>query len=335
MDLLSPWIVVRLAAGIVATALFVYGAWVGGKVLRFAHLGATSEGQLALERQFELASASVRVGAAVQAGALLLSLTAASQLAPHLRGAMCGHGVVHAVSAGPWAIAAAGLASLASLVLWRLLSLDRAVRSLALLRPLAVAILAVAALSLADLALTASWLGALDFSVVASCCSSGLDAGGAPRVSYGNSGQSAATLAPLATMAAAVAAWRASRTEARPAAMVAGAVALVALPLALVAIPQVVAPYAYEVPHHRCGYCLFRSDVLWLGYPLLGALLAAASSSVGAALGAWLAPQEDGAYGVWAPAALRTGALAWGVALALGLAPVLRFLALSGGVLLF
>jgi hypothetical protein len=327
--------VARLAAGIVAAALFVYGAWVGGKVLRFAHLGSTSEGQLALERQFELASVSVRVGAAVQASALLLSLTAASQLAPQLRGAMCGHGVVHAVSAGPWAITAAGLASLASLVLWRLLSLDRAVRSLALLRPLAVAILAVAVLSLADLALTASWLGALDFSVVASCCSSGLDAGGSPRVSYGKSGQSVTMLAPLAAAAAAVAAWRASRAEARLAALVAGAVALVALPLALVAIPQGVAPYAYEVPHHRCGYCLFRSDVLWLGYPLLGALLGAASSSVGAALGAWLAPRGDGAYEAWAPATLRTGALAWGVVLALGLAPVLRFLVLSGGVPLF
>ncbi|MCS6898576.1 MAG: hypothetical protein RMJ98_01920 [Myxococcales bacterium] len=332
MALFAPWIVVRLAAGVVATTIFVYGAWVGWKVLRYFHLKDTSEGQLALERQFELASASIRVGAAVQGLSLLLSLTATTQLAPHLRGAMCGHGVVHAVPSGPPAVVAAGFASLASLVLWRLLSLDRQMRSLVLLRPLSAMILLVALLSLVDLALTASWLGSLDFSVVASCCSSGLDAREAVPISYGTSGELLAYFAPLAAMLAAGVAWVASRTRERVWALAAGGAGLGGLPLGLVAIPQVVAPYAYEVPHHRCGYCLFRSDVLWLGYPLLGAMLLALSSVGGAALGAWLTPQEDRTWASWAPAVLRTGALAWVLVLVLGLAPVLRFLWLSGGI---
>lgn len=335
MDLLSPWILTRLAAGVVAAALFVYGAWVGLRVLRYFHLGSTSEGQLALERQFELAAAAVRVGSGMQAGALLLSLIAANQLAPQLRGAMCGHGVVHAVSSGPGAIAAAGVTSLASLVLWRLLTFDRHVRSLALLRPLSGLILAVAALSLVDLALTASWLGALDFSVVASCCSSGLDAGGTASYFYGTSGQSLALLAPPLALVAAGLAWRAARSRRRAAAVLAGVAAVVALPAVLAAIPQVVAPYAYETPHHRCAYCLFRSDALWLGYPLLGALLLACSSALGGALAAWLSPAEDGAFPEHGPLLLQTAAVAWLLALTLGVAPVVRFLGLSGGVFLY
>lgn len=337
MNLLSPWILVRLAAGLVAAALFGHGAWVSLRVLRYFRLGTTSEGQLALERQFELASASARVGAFLQAGALLLSLTAANQLAPQLRGAMCGYGVVHAVELGPAAIAATSAASLAALVLWRLLALDRQVRSLALLRPLAALIVVVALASLADLALSAAWLGALDFSVVASCCSSGLDAGEASGpIVYGISGQSAAMfLAPPLLLLAAGLARRAARVKTRSSALLAGAAGFVSLPPALAAIPLVVAPYAYEAPHHRCPYCLFRADALWMGYPMLAALLLATSSVFGAALAAKLAPREDDAFATYTPPLLQTGALAWLAVLILGLAPVVRFLVLSGGVPLF
>jgi hypothetical protein len=334
VHLLSPWILARLVAGVTAAALFVHGAWVSLRILRFFRLGTTSEGQLALERQFELASATARVGAVLQASALLLSLTAANQLAPQLRGAMCGYGVVHAVDSGPLAVAASALASLAALVLWRLLSFDRRVRGLQMLPALASLILGTAALALLDLGLTATWLGALDFSVVASCCSSGLDAGeAAPLLGYGISGQKLIQLlAPALVLVAAGAAWRGAKSGGRGAAQLAGAAGLAALPAALAVIPLVVAPHVYEVPHHRCPYCLFRADALGLGYLLLGSLLVASSATLGAALLARLAPREPDVFPEQAPALLRAGTLAWLVALGLGLAPVLRYLALSGGV---
>lgn len=337
VNLLSPWILVRLGAGLASAALFAHSAWVGLRVLRYFRLGATSEGQLALERQFELASASARVGAFLQASALLLSLSAADQLAPQLRGAMCGYGVVHATSWGPAALTATAVASLLAWILWRLLSLDRRVRSLAMMRPLAVSFSVVAAASLLDLALTAAWLGALDFTVVSSCCSSGLDEGSSIRpIGYGTSIQSIILLlAPPALVVAALLAWRGSKINTRSSALWAGFSGLIALPPVLAAIPLIVAPYVYETPHHRCPYCLFRSDALWMGYPLLAALLLAASSSLGAALASWLTPREGGAFESYLPSMLRTSALAWITILALSLAPVIRFLVLSGGIPLF
>ncbi len=336
VNLLEPWIFARLAAGVAATALFVQAAWVSLKVMRFFRLGATSEGQLALERQAELAAAAARVGAVLQGAALLLSLTAADRLSGHLRGAMCGFGVVHAVTTGPAAVIASGLASLAALVLGQLLALDRRERSLSLVRPLAAVTTLVAVLGVADLALTATWLGGLDFSVVASCCSSGLDAGEDPvRVGLAATGRSlAAALAPAFAAVAAWLAWRASRSGRRPAAIAAGLASLVALPAAVAATVLVVAPHVYEVPQHRCPYCLFRADALWMGYPLLAALLVAAASALGAALAARWSPRDDGAFADFAPPLLRRSALAWLVALALALAPVVRYAILSGGHLL-
>lgn len=337
MNLLEPWILARLAAGVAAAALFVHAAWVSAKVLRYFRLGATSEGQLALERQAELAGASGRVGAGLQAGALLLSVTAADRLAGHLRGAMCGYGVVHAVGEGPAAVVVSALASLGALVLWRALSLDREVRDLSLTRPLAALTMVVAGLAVADLGLTAAWLGGLDFSVVASCCSSGLDAGeGAVRVGHGGAGRALVTaLAPALLASVAAVSLASARRSSRAGALLAGGLSLAALPAAVAAVILEVAPHVYEVPHHRCPYCLFRADGWWLGYPIFGALLLASSSSLGAALAALLAPREGDVFARFTPPLLRAGAWAWLAALALGVAPVVRYLIVSGGVSLF
>ena len=149
MSYLEPWVLARLVAGVVAAALFVHAAWVGLRVLRFFHVQSTAEGQLALERQAELGAASARVGAGVQVLALLLSLLAADQLTSSVRGAMCGYGVVHAVEAGPWSVIVSLLAAIGAGAQLELLALDRRVRGLGLVRPLAGTALVLAALSLA------------------------------------------------------------------------------------------------------------------------------------------------------------------------------------------
>jgi hypothetical protein len=51
MTLLEPWVMIRLMAGAVATMLFAFGALVGARILRYAHLEAATEGRLALEQQ--------------------------------------------------------------------------------------------------------------------------------------------------------------------------------------------------------------------------------------------------------------------------------------------
>lgn len=341
MNLLEPWILFRLASGLVAALLFARTAWTGIRVLRFFHLRSVSEGQLALERQAELAATSARVGAVVATASLLLSAAAADRLTPALRGAMCGYGVVHANAYGPTSIVLTVVVAIAAFVHIELLALDRRTRSLALARPLAIGGILLCLLTLVDLSFASWWLGGLDLGVVASCCSTGADAAAA---GVGDRGAAAgprvfvtalSIVVALATIALAVVGTRRPR---RGLAVAVGALAAVLLPAGALAIVLEVAPHVYEVPHHRCPYCLLRGDAWYLGYPLFGALIVGVTSAVGVALGALLARRAEGEpdpFPAFAAPALSRTAVALGVALALAAFPVLRYAWVSDGAALF
>src|SRR5689334_5170588 len=126
-----------------------------------------------------------------------------------------------------------------------------------------------------------------------------------------------------------------SPTRARVAA--AGIVTLIAIPAALAASVLEVAPHAFEVPQHVCPFCLLRADVFAIGYPLYGALLLAAIWAGGAAASAILARGDAArdALGPFARLRLTRGAVAWALALVVGVIPIVRFAVVSGGASLF
>lgn len=335
---LEPWILLRLLAGLVATALFVRGGYTSLRVLRRFDAMRASEGQLALERQVELSSTFVRVGAATQLAALVLSVLGADKLSHGIRGAMCAYGTFHANEWGFPALYASLTAAFAAALLSQLYLFDMRVRGPELVRTLAVGTLLVAPLAIVDLVLQVKFLFGLDLSVVASCCSVQLDpvasAGGGyvegPRVL-------ASVLAPVAIAASVLVAWLASRRPKAPAVALAGALSFVALPLAIAATVLEVAPHAFEVPQHHCPFCLLRADVWGLGYALFGALFLAVVWAGGAGLSAVIArgPGAKEALGAFAARRLRLAALAWIAVLALGVAPIVRYAIVSGGASLF
>ncbi|MFO0661744.1 MAG: hypothetical protein U0165_18210 [Polyangiaceae bacterium] len=339
MSLREPWIAIRLVAALTAASLFVHAAWIGTKILRFERVGSTSEGQLALERQAELGAATARVGAVIQVLGLLLSVLAADRLTVTIRGAMCGYGVVHANAAGPWSIALTCAAAVAAGVLLQLLKLDDALRKPFLRRPIAIASMVVALVSLTDFRFVWSWLGELDLSVVASCCSSGADAGATTASGFASGPRVPMTIASLvAVPAAIVTAFLARRSRSRSLALSSGFLSVAALPLALETVVLEVAPHVYEVPHHRCAYCLFRHDAWFIGYPLFGAIFLAVVWAVGAAMSAWLTPRDEvsnDAFVTFAPPVLGREALAWMVALLLAAIPIVRFAIVAPGASLF
>ena len=146
-NLLEPWVLFRIVAGLVAFLLFARGAMTAQRVLRKFELASATEGQLALERQMELASTFVRVGAVVQVLALVLSALAGDRLSRGVRGAMCAYGVFGANEWGFRSLVATALVALAAGVLTQVLAFDARVRSLALVRPVATMTLAMAPLS--------------------------------------------------------------------------------------------------------------------------------------------------------------------------------------------
>jgi len=335
---LEPWILLRLLAGLVATVLFLRAGYTAVRVLRRFDAMRATEGQLALERQVELASTFVRVGAATQIAALVLSVLGADKLSHGIRGAMCAYGTYHANEWGFPALYASLTAAFAAALLSQLYLFDMRIRGPELVRTLAVGTLLVAPLAVVDLAAQAKFLLGLDLSVVASCCSVQLDpvasAGGGyvegPRVL-------ASVLAPAAIAVSVLVAWLAARKPRAPLIALAGALSFATFPIAVAATVLEVAPHAFEVPQHHCPFCLLRSDVWGLGYALYGALFLAIVWTGGAGLAALFArgPRGKEALVAFASRRLRLGALAWIAVLVLGILPIVRYAVVSGGAPLF
>lgn len=336
MNLLEPWILLRLVAGAVAALLFVRAATTSARVLRHFDAARASEGQLALERRAELAATFVRVGAVVQVLALLVGVLGADRLSRGVRGAMCAYGVFDASPWGARSLVASVAVALAAGVLGQVAAFDARLPTLRLARPLAWATVALAPLSLVDLGLVWAFLGRVDLSVVASCCSVGLDepaaeagaAVGGPRVA-------ASALALSLVAAGIVTALVAARRPTGPRAWLAGAVSLLGLPFAIAAAVLEVAPHVFETPTHVCPFCLFKRDAAFLGYPIFGAMFLAVVWGLGAAASGAFARGAAAEFGAFARPRLRRVAVAWAVALALGVAPVVRWAFVGGGASLF
>jgi hypothetical protein len=337
-NLLEPWVLLRIIAGLVAAVLFLRGAITAGRVLRHFDVAKATEGQLALEKQLELSASFVRVATVVQVASLVLTVLAADRLSHGIRGAMCAYGVFAANDDGFRALFLTIAVAVLAGILAQVYAFDARVRGMDLVRPLAIATLAFAPLAAGDLFLTARFLTKLDLSVVASCCSVNLDAAAAGNGGYATGPRALTTvLAPIAVGSSIVVALLASRRPTAPRVAFAGALAVLALPIALGACVLEVAPHAFEVPQHVCPFCLLKADVLGLGYPLFGAIFLAVVWGAGAAVSGLLArgPAAHAAFGPFARRLLVREAVAWGVALALGLAPIVRYAIVAGGASLF
>ena len=193
-------------------------------------------------------------------------------------------------------------------------------------------------LSLLDLASAAKFLGKLDLTAVASCCSVQLDPVTAAGEGFASGPRVLVTvLALLGTCASIGVALLAARSPTKSWIVAAGAISLLALPAAVAASVLEVAPHVFEVPHHVCPFCLLRTDVYAIGYPLYGALFLATLWAAGAGLSALLArgPAASAALAPFARIALRRGAVAWALALVIATVPIVRFAVVSGGASLF
>ncbi len=337
-NLLEPWVLLRLTAGLVALALFARGAATAQKVLRHFDVSRATEGQLALEKQLELAGTFARVAAVVQVLTLALSVLAADRLSRGVRGAMCAYGVFSAHEWGFRSLAATLGVALAAGVVTQLHAFDARVRTLDLARPLAIATCVMAPLSVLDLVSASKFLLGLDLSVVASCCSVQLDPVGASGEAHAAGPRVLLTAMAVAGGVLSIGtALGAARGPSRVRVVVAGLVSLLTLPVAIAATVLEVAPHAFEVPTHVCPFCLLKPDVLGIGYPLFGAIFLATAWAAGTAACALLArgPSAEVALAAFAPRRLRLGAIAWACAFVLGAIPVVRFAVVSGGASLF
>lgn len=337
-NLLEPWVLLSVIASAIATLLLARAGATAIRVLRHFDARRATEGQLALERRLELASTFVRVAFTLDLAALVLLVLSADKLSHAIRGAMCGYGVFAANDWGFRALFAAIASVFVTGLVAQVFAFDARVRGMDLARPLSVATLVTVPFGVAKLALVWLFLSKLDLTVVASCCSVDLDTAAADTTLYAHGPRELAAYgAPATTALAAALALVAARRPTRGKVAVAGASALLAAVLGVAAAVLEVAPHAFETPRHVCPFCLVKPDVLAIGYPLFGALLAAGLWAAGAALATALArgPAAREAWAGFVRDRLRREAVALVVALVVGVAPVVRYAVVSGGAPLF
>lgn len=361
-QLLHPALLARLVTSLAAGVGLVMAARVALGVLRSFDPAGHGEAQLALERRAELAATLVQAALVASMLGLALTVAAADRLSDSVHGAMCAYGVLASTNNGFAAVGTSAIVAVAC-GLWLVLHrLDLGTQRPLLTRRKFAWLLGLVPLVLADAALTFDFARSVDLEVVASCCASQLDGGG-PDVQGASGafmniggttlgfGLSLAAISVAGLLGASARDVRSGRW--RTQALAAGGMAIVATGLALPTIVAFVAPHAYESPQHRCPFCLLHADVLGVGWFLYGALLVALTASLGlafvAAQTAGEAPVADAAetptktysgaadlLDAAAPlsrALARAAWLGWLVTALLMLAPVLRYVALTGGLL--
>ncbi|MEM1414167.1 MAG: hypothetical protein AAGH15_04675 [Myxococcota bacterium] len=337
-NLARPWILARLLTGLAAAGLTLYALRHALRVLRFWRLGETSEGQLALERRAELVAALVQAGLALAVLGLAILTLGADRSAASIRGAMCAYGVLASSPLGFLALAS-GLGTALLAALWVVFHrLDLRLERPTLTRRKFLALLVLAPLLAVDQAVFVAFALDLDFGVVATCCSTGLDAGGDAVRGASAGGRAGLFGAALALAAgAALALFWLRRRPAGAAAWTAAGLSLAALVAMLPAAVGYVAPHAYGTPRHLCPFCLLQAEAGYLGWGLFGGLFAGAAFGLGVAL---VETQRASSLEPAAVSGLQRdlgtrGAIAWATVCLLAAAPVVRWLALTGGASLF
>jgi hypothetical protein len=255
-------------------------------VLRSWDLASGSSHQLRLERRTYLISTLVGLVLAFELLSLLLFVRTADVLAPLFTGAMCAAGTL---AANAWGYPALLLRLLVAVLagLWLVVNhADQLGHDYPMIRTRYALLLALTPFVLAEALLQARFFAGLSPEIITSCCGSLFSRGGAgPGALFAALRPSAAGVALYATSAFAVAAGAAFVVTGRSGvgyALAAGSA--LAATVGLVGVVSFVSPYVYELPAHRCPFCLLQAEYRWVGYPLYVALLGGAVAGIGAGL---------------------------------------------------
>lgn len=326
MILQTPILALLLAAAL-SSAVALWTAWFGLRVLRGWDIASGSRAQLRLERRTGLASTLFGFVMLIQIAALLLFVFNADQMATLFVGAMCAVGTLN-VNAYGFPALYLKIAVFFAASLWLILDrVDRQGRDYPLTRLKFSGALLIAPLVLTGAGTELAYFLGLKTDVITSCCSKmftpandGIAAemtGTAPATALWFLGLAGVAVAATGTvsLAAARLQWLFA---------LAGGVFFAA---ALTAIVSVISLYVYDHPNHHCPFCLLQREYGYVGYALYVPLFAGTALAMGAGLLSFFA--GTGSLATVLPGALRR--LVWASLVCLGLfgAVVLSVIATS------
>jgi hypothetical protein len=273
--LLASWLIALVTGAAALLALPIVMRW---------DLASGSELQLRLERRTYLLSVLLAFALALEVVSLLLFVYAAESLHTLFTGAMCAAGTFGVNRYGyPALIVKTANTLLAGT--WLVLNhADSLAEDYPLVRVKYALLIPFAPLVIAEAALLTAFALGLDPDVITSCCGTLFSAGREAPGSAIASLPTAPTLAALyaAITVSALAAFHTAWRGPGRAAYVLGAGALASFLIGIAALIACVSPYVYELPTHRCPFCMLQADYGAIGYALYGSLFVGAIAGMGA-----------------------------------------------------
>jgi hypothetical protein len=283
--ILHPALIALLASSVLISLMVLYASCYGLSVLRKWDLKSGSELQLRLERRTYLISTLLAYALAFELVSLFLLIFTADDLCPLFVGAMCAAG---ALNVNPYGYPVLLIKVVVFLLagLWLILNhTDNSAPDYPLIRVKYLLLLALTPLVLADFFVLCGYFLNLRADVITSCCGTlfsqaplgalGQDISFLPAVSAKEAFYPSLAL----TFASGVYFYLKGRGG-----YFFSAFSAITLPVSIAAIISYISPYFYDLPTHRCPFCILQKEYGYVGYPIYITLLGGtvAGASVGA-----------------------------------------------------
>ena len=279
--ILHPAVIALLVASFLICLMVLLSSWHGLRILRLWDLESGSALQLELERRTYLISTVLAYVFGFQLVSLFLFIYMADSLAGMFTGAMCAAGTLNVNRYG-YPVLLLKLLNFILAGLWLIVNhTDNQAEDYPLIRKKYGLLLTIAPLILLEAVLQARYFMGLDPEVITSCC------GSLFGVSSSGAGQGLAAPPPvtmeivfgsallLAVAAGGRFAFRGTGgyfvALFAAAAFVTGAASLISF----------IGPYVYELPTHRCPFCMLQGAYGYIGYLFYALLLGGAVFGIG------------------------------------------------------
>lgn len=280
--LLTPAIVALQSVALSVTGAVLLASGFAWQILRHWDLNSGSELQIQLERRTYLISTLLGFALGAELLSLLLFVHTAESLSSQFVGAMCATGVLNVNAFGfPTLLLKIVVFFLGAM--WLLLNrVDNQGYDYPLVRVKYGLLLAIAPLTIAELAVQTLYFLGLQPDVITSCCGS-LFSADSQSVAADLAGLPSRPLLVLfyvlagAILLTGLAFWRWPRLGL----LFAGVTGL-GFSVAIAAIIGFLSLYIYESPHHHCPFCLLKPGYGYVGYALYLPLFVATAAGLGA-----------------------------------------------------
>ncbi len=282
--ILNPAVIALLSGSVLVCFLLLYASFFAIRILRKWDLRSGSELQLVLERRTYLIATVLSYAFGFELVSLFLYIHNAEQMHTLFVGAMCAAGTLYVNDYGyPALLVKAALFILAGV--WLIMNYaDNRAWNYPLIRKKYALLLFIVPVALTAAVLQGLYLLNLKADVITSCCGSLFSQGSAEvrtEVLSLSGFPWPQTMYPLlgATLAAGTILNRTGRGG-----YVFGLIGTATFTISLGGVIAYISPYIYELPTHRCPFCLLQSDYHYIGYPLYLTLFTGVVTSVGAAV---------------------------------------------------